>query len=250
MGDLSQALAYARQSVELTDRSGDSFERMGSRSRLANALHQAGRLSEAEAAFREAEELQKERQPQFPLLYLFQGFLYCDLLLSQGKYQDVQTRAGAFSQWCLPSDSLLGVALESLSLGRAYMLQAQQEGTGDFAQAFAHLRQAVDGLRQAGAQEFIARGLLARAELHRVTGDLQRGQADPDEAMSIAARGSMGLHQADCHLEYACLYLAQGEKDKARQSLAKAKEMIDRMGYHLRDKEVLEMCNKSQRARV
>jgi len=80
MGDLSQALAYARQSVELTDRSGDSFERMGSRSRLANALHQAGRLSEAEAAFREAEELQKERQPQFPLLYLFQGFCtatYC-----------------------------------------------------------------------------------------------------------------------------------------------------------------------------
>jgi len=46
------------------------------------------------------------------------------------------------------------------------------------------------------------------------------------------------------------MYLAQGEKDKARQSLAKAKEMIDRMGYHRRDKEVLEMCNKSQRARV
>ncbi len=87
-------------------------------------------------------------------------------------------------------------------------------------------------------------------EVLEMSGDLQRGQADPDEAMSIAARGSMGLHQADCHLEYACLYLAQGEKDKARQSLAKAKEMIDRMGYHLRDKEVLEMCNKSQRARV
>ena len=46
IGDLRQSLSYARRAVELADRSGDSFERMGSRSRLANALHQAGRLSE------------------------------------------------------------------------------------------------------------------------------------------------------------------------------------------------------------
>ena len=35
-----------------------------------------------EAAFREAEELQKQRQPEFPLLYSVPGFRYCDLLLS------------------------------------------------------------------------------------------------------------------------------------------------------------------------
>lgn len=59
--------------------------------------------------------------------------------------------------------------------------------------------------------------------------------------MSIAKRGSMGLHQADCHLEYARLCQAEGKKEKAREHLRTAKEMIERMGYHLRDEEVEEL---------
>ena len=51
----------------------------------------------------------------------------------------------------------------------------------------------------------------------------------------------MRLHEADCHLEYARWYLASGDKDKARESLAKAKKMIEEMGYHRRDQEVKEL---------
>jgi hypothetical protein len=51
----------------------------------------------------------------------------------------------------------------------------------------------------------------------------------------------MRLLGADCHLEYAWLHLACGEKEKARQSLAQAKEMIEDMGYHRRDGEVAEL---------
>jgi tetratricopeptide (TPR) repeat protein len=247
-GDLAQALAYARQSVDLADRSGDAFERLKQRGKLATALHQAGRLPEAEAAFREAEEMQKEEQPQFPLLYSLGSFLYCDLLLGQGEYQEVQNRAGQTLEWAKQYGDLLDIALDHLSLGRAYLLQAQQEGTGDpstlrtiFSQAEAHVNRAVDGLRQAGAQEFIVRGLLARAELCRVTGSLDRARADLEEALSIATRGGMRLHQADCHLEYARLHLAYGEKEKAWQSLAQAKAMIEDMGYHRRDREVAEL---------
>ena len=60
----------------------------------------------------------------------------------------------------------------------------------------------------------LPRGLLARAEFYRVTGALDKAQKDLDEAFSIATRGGMGLHLADCHLEYARLYLAHGEKDQ------------------------------------
>jgi hypothetical protein len=49
------------------------------------------------------------------------------------------------------------------------------------------------------------------------------------------------VHEADCHLGYARLYLAQGEKDKAREHLAIAREMIERMGYHLRYRDVREI---------
>ena len=72
---------------------------MVNRTTLADALHQAGQLAEAEAAFREAEEMQKASQKEFPLLYSLQGFRYCDLLLSQGKVAEVQSRAGQTLEW-------------------------------------------------------------------------------------------------------------------------------------------------------
>ena len=54
----------------------------------------------------------------------------------------------------------------------------------------------------------------------------------------MATRGSMRLLEGDCHLEYARLYLATGDKDTAREHLVKARDMIKEMGYHRRDPEV------------
>jgi tetratricopeptide (TPR) repeat protein len=241
LGDLTQALAYARQSVELAERSGDDFQRMARRATLGDALHQVGHLEEAEAAFREAEEMQKAQQTKFPLLYSFAGFCYCDLLLSQGKYGEVQRRAGQTLEWARRERILLDIALDHLSLGCAYLLQAQSEGTCDFAQATTHLDRAVDGLRQAATQHMLPLALLARAELHRATGGPDRARHDLDEAFTIATRGGMRLHEGDCHLEYARLYLACGQKGKARESLAKAKKMVEEIGYHRRDSEVKEL---------
>ena len=99
LGDVTQALAYAEQSVGLADQSGDEFQRMSNRTKVADALHQAGRLTESQAAFHEAEEMQKKRQPEFPLLYSLQGFQYCDLLLSQGDYAEVERRASQTLEW-------------------------------------------------------------------------------------------------------------------------------------------------------
>ena len=255
MGDLKEARDYASQSVELADRSGDVFERMRNRTTFADALQQAGRLAEAEAKFREAEEIQKQRQPELPLLYSLQGYQYCDLLLSQGKYEEVQHRAVQTLGWAKQYLGLLDVALDHLSLGRALTLTLPSPYKGEGTDAATYLNRAVDGLRQAAHQEFITRGLLARAEFHRLTGALEKAQKDLDEAFSIASRGEMGLFVADCHLEYARLALARGRgdgngkgaamlrpyNDEAREHLKTAKEMIAKMGYHRRDKEVEEL---------
>ena len=245
MGDLAQALKYAKQSVDLADRSGDAFERISKRTTLANTLHQAGRLSEAEATFQEAEEMQKERQPEYSFLYSLRGFQYCDLLLGQGKYQVVLNNTKQTIETAIENKCLLSIALDHLSLGRAHILQARQEGTGDFTLAAEHLNQGVYSLRQAGQQQYLPSGLLARAELCWVQGEFDKAQRDLDEAMTIAERGEMGLHQADCHLEYARLFLAMGkQEDKAREHLDTAREMIGRMGYHRRDTDVREIEEK------
>ena len=240
-GDLTQALTYARQGVELADRSGDAGERTKQRMKLANVLYQAGRTKEAEDAFTKGENMQREMQSAFPYLYSTRGFQYCDLLLGQEEYQEVQSRANQTIEIARRNNWLLDIGLDHLSLGRAYLLQGQQEGTSDFSQAATYLNQAVDGLRKAGHQEYLPLGLLARGELYRLMKDFEKAQHDLDEAMSIATRGGMRLHETVCYLENARLYLAMGEKAKARENLDKAKEMIKEMGYHRRDKEVKEL---------
>ena len=241
IGDIALALEYANQSVDLADRSGDAFQQMCKRTTLADTLHHAGRQSEAESLFREAEEMQKDGEPEYPMMYSLSGFRYCDLLLSQRESLEVLSRAEQTLEWAKTQRVLLDIALDYLSLGRAHILQALQEGGMDFTQAVEHLNHAVDGLRQAGVQDYVSRGLLVRAELYRAQGRFDKAQRDLDEAMTIAERAGMGLHQADCHLEYARLYMAMGDEDRAREHLVIAREMIGQMGYHRRDREVEEL---------
>lgn len=244
IGDLPKAVGYALQNVELADRSGSHFWRIRQRTTLGNALHQLGRFSEAEAAFREAEMMQREDPREHSLLDSIWGGHYCELLLDQGRYHDVQTRAAQIFEWTKAENLLLDIALDYLFQGRAYLLQVQNEGAGDFSQVAIHLNQAVEGLRKSGRQDYLPRGLLARAELYRFTGDHGRAERDLAEVLRIATRGGMGLHLADYHLESARLQLAQGNQDKAREHWTTAKEMIERMGYHRRDKEVDEIAQQ------
>ncbi len=237
-GNLARALDYAQQGIYLAERSGNYFQSLINRITLADALHHAGRISEAEAIFREAEEMQKKDQPEYSYFYSLGGFQYCDLLLSQGKYQDVQKKVSQTIEIAKEQRWLLNIALDNLSIGRAHFLQAIHEKKYDFNRAAEHLNLAVDGLRRAGQQQYMPHGLLSRSELYIVRREFDKAQRDLNEAMTIAERGGMGLHQADCYLGYARLYLAMGDKGKARESLATAREMIVKMSYHLRDDEL------------
>ncbi len=243
IGELPQALKFARQSVDMADRSGSQFQRITKRTTMANALHQANQLEEAEATFYQAEDMQKLLQPVTPILYGVWGFRYCDLLLGHGMHQEVKERVTRTIKWGKQYGGLLIKALDNLLLGRACLLQSRQSGS-NYGQAAEFLQQSVDELRQAGQIQELPRGLLARAEMYRLMGDrlsFERAQTDLAEAQRIAERGSMGLHLADCHLERARLRLAQGDRDNAREHWEKAKAMIERMGYHRRDKDVAEI---------
>ncbi len=79
---VGEAVRNAEHGVNYADRSVDALRRVSERAAHADALHQAGRIAEAETRFREAELMQKEWQPAYPLLYSLRGFGYCDLLLT------------------------------------------------------------------------------------------------------------------------------------------------------------------------
>ncbi len=238
IGDLPLAVDFAEQSVILADRNGNAYDQIATRTIWARVLHQMGNLVEAESIFRDAEYRQGEREVERPFLYSSWGFLYCDLLLNIGNYLEVGNRVVKTIEWTEQGGLPLEIALEYLTTGRVQIFMLEKMKEGDFNQTLDKLECVIYGLRQAGRHDYLPCGFLARAEFFRLRGEFKLAQRDLDEAFTIATRGGMRLHEADCHLEYARLHLAMGEKDKARESWAKAKQMIEEMGYHRRDPEI------------
>jgi tetratricopeptide (TPR) repeat protein len=220
LGELPLAVGYAEQSITWADLSGDAFQKTVKRTTHADILHQAGRRDEAEAHFREAEQMQAERQSGNPRLYSLPGFQYCDLLLSEAERQAakaegegkkdeglvrcraVAERAAQTVEWWtsqFANASLLTIAVDHLTLGRAALYAAilesrshqssapqsspppaSQESQCGFTTAATELDHAVSGLRRAADVEFIVRGLLTRAWLRSLTGP----RTGPESAQS------------------------------------------------------------------
>jgi len=212
LGDVGPAVAAAREGVTYADQGDDAFWCMASRCKIADALHQAGKTTEAQARFAEAERLQKEDEPEHPQLYSLRGYQFCDLLLGQGRYVEVAERYLYLVSARIPGDPLLDLALEELAAGRAAHQawraspSSRERGEGD---ARRYLDAAVEGLRKAGGEHNIPNGLLARAAFRRDSGEWDKAQEDLGETYEIASRGGMRLHLADYHLERVRLLLAQ-----------------------------------------
>jgi tetratricopeptide (TPR) repeat protein len=255
LGEVEAAVRTAAESVELAERSEDAFGRMVVRTTHADALHQAGRWEESAAAFVEAEGMQAE-QVSHPRLYSLRGHRYCDLLLARAEPEDglgldglqtaayreacveVEERARAALEIAIRNRQLLSIALDHLSLGRAHLGLALTSAAPDFTVAREQLGWAVARLREAGQDQEIPRGLLARAALHRLTGAHDLARADLTEAEDIATRGHMRLHETDAHLEWTRLHRDTDDLAAAREHLAKARALVDATGYERRRREV------------
>jgi tetratricopeptide (TPR) repeat protein len=222
LGNIHEAIASGRKSVEYANRSGDDFVRMACRTAHADALQQSGAIAEAARLFEEAEGLQAERQPNYPLLYSLQGYQYCDLLLTEGKAEEVLQRASRTLVWSTRESLFFDIGLDHVSLGRAHA-----QGSGESTQ---HLGQGVDYLRRAGQLAHLPLALLARGT-----------QRDLDEVFKVASRSGMRLFLTDYHIAQARLYIRENRLDDARPHIEKAAKLIEETGYHRRDAELVEL---------
>jgi len=269
LGHVGDALRDAEQSVAFADRKEDWDWRMASRTTLADALHQAGRRPEALPRFHHAEAMQAKEQPEYPLLYSFRGFLYCELLLGEVERaawqqtlnpqspirnpqweevcREVEQRATQTLKWEeeFAGAPLLDFALHHLTLGRAALCRAVlTDSKSHQAEALQGARRqltdAVDGLRRSGNQDDVPGGLLSRAWLGSVEGDPDASRRDLDEAWQIAERGPMRLFMADIHLHRARLFHAVEPYPwkSPKDDLSAARKLIEQCGYHRRDDEL------------
>lgn len=257
LGDVKMAVADAQESVDFADRSGELHQRSARRAALADARHQGGEGQTALVLFIEAERLQAEDQPDYPLLYSLMGFRYCDLLLSRveraaGSGRDarapdeeeecdaVEVRAAQTLEWATDIRfPLLDLALDQLTLGRVRLYRAILAGQASqvAAEAKTGIEEAVAGLRAAGVAHHLPRGLLTRSWLRFVTGDEEGARQDLDEAQEIAERGGMRLFLADI-----ALYRARFFGDRA--ALAEARRLVEECGYGRRLPEIVDLEEK------
>ncbi len=276
VGEVAVAIATAEQSVAHADQSGDELLGTAASTSRANALHAAGRSEEAGRAFADAERRHKKLHP-IPLLISVRGYQYCDLLLAKGAWTSVRDRAGQTLKFAGRNNWLQDIALDTLTIGRAYLgmvleqVAAQPRATTAHEEAraaAAWLAQALDAFRAAGQLDDVPRGHLARAALRRSVGDWDGAARDLDEVEEIAEPGPMRLFLCDMALERARLAFARiaafaplngliddsppqpaqpGPEERAklaedvRVNLATARELIERCGYHRRDEELAEL---------
>ncbi len=260
LGRLGEAVADGRRAIEFADRSGDAFWKLACRTTAADALHQAGERAEAGALFAEAERMQAEMQPQFPLLYSLQGFQYADLLLApaeraawgesmkdEGRMMkeeqtqpdssfiphpsslasplaaiaEAERRVEKLFEWRLPSDSILDIALDHLTQARAALYRALLSHNSALRIPHSAFAEALTRLRAANSLDDLPKALLTAAFYHGTLG------ADPaeaarllDEAQQIAERGPMPLYLADVHLHRARLASIQSSVASNQSSVA------------------------------
>jgi len=182
-------------------------------------------------------------QPDKPWLYSTAGFRYCALLLDQDDAPELRERAQYGIMIALRNSWIIDIALDRLNLGRALLRDIQHVASENAAEATSYIQQALTGINDAGFQEFLPLGLLARAELHTYTGAFADARADLDEAMDIATHCGFRLHECDAHLGYARLAIAEKNWTDAEAHLNEARKIIDDTGYHRRDREVGEIGN-------
>ncbi|MFO0652580.1 MAG: hypothetical protein U0326_40570, partial [Polyangiales bacterium] len=236
LGEIGRAVDFAQRSVEYADRSDNAWRRCSRRITRVDALHQAGRHDEAERAFRDAETLRRRlKQPPF---YSLHHDRHCDLLLDRGAADAVIAQAQKRLAKVRPTHWLVDVAHDHLALGRAQLALSSAGSASASLLARRHLREAVERLRRAGVQEYIARGLIARAEFHSFAGEFADASRDLSEARSLSARCGLRLHEADAHIQWTRLHLAQVNLAEARASFELARGLVRATGYGRRDAEI------------
>jgi tetratricopeptide (TPR) repeat protein len=162
----------------------------------------------------------------------------------------VSERAARTLQWAEQSNaSLLTIALDHLTLGRAALYTAilEHKPVDRLKPCRKSLQHAVAGLRRAGVQHHLPRGLLTRAWLRFLPGARtgpESAQSDLDEAFEIAERGPMPLHMADIHLHRARLLGLTKDRPEnypwtsPQDDLAEARRLIEKHGYWRRKEEL------------
>lgn len=259
LGDLDGAIGTAAANLP-ADGAPTSRTVVVLRTLHAIALEHAGRTDEAFAEFDRARAEQEEAMPHAPALYSTAGFRWCDFMLhhveqvawrmtigidiaetwTATRIQRVEMHAShTLEQAKQHRLGFLTIGLDLLSLARAALYRFTIHPDDDpnvREQAGEQILAAVENLRGANNQGWLARCLLTRAWVAMAQDDPAQCRATLDEVQDVAARAPMPLILADTHLYRARLF--RDDRAAAQRELEAARKLIEKHGYARRNEEL------------
>jgi hypothetical protein len=242
MGDLKSARQRSEHGTKLAETSRKPFLECLAQTIHYNILCRQGDSAASFTVPFPGEELRQEVEREFRFVSYLQRYFACELLLMQERYEEVM----GWVERMLRHDRLYADSgLDHLSIGYAHLLRYQKtrhnlETRSTLALVGDHLTQALERLRLSANNHHLPRAHLARAELHRLRGDLREAQVDVNTALSMAS-GGMRLYLPDCHLACARLHLENGQKARAQESLTTARGVLKTMCSTHWDQKVAEL---------
>jgi tetratricopeptide (TPR) repeat protein len=239
LGKLADAKTATRQAIDYALRTENKFRQMAGYSKLATVLHRQGFLSTAQEMFTRAEQLQAQRQPEYPYLYALQGAQYCALLLDTAHQPEdlaaILTRAEYALKLSTQYNSLLAIAFDHLTLAHTYSALKQTDT------ARTAFTAAILAIQKSGSVMDMPQFYLARASFHLSQNELVKAKDDIDTANQTITRCGMKLYAVDAALLLGRYYLAMNDKTSAQRYYDQAEMLIVETGYHLRDKDLAEL---------
>jgi hypothetical protein len=218
LGRISEAEEYGRMSIDFADQNLDanSWQKELSCSTLANVLHQAGKIADADYYFSELSFIRQQRPNSERYTYSVDNYRLCDLLLTEGKLSEAEEKSLQSLATHKSTHWPLGVALDCISLSRVNINKshggpsgsAEQNRLSLLEEAQRYIDIAVQELLKAGTQHELPLGLLVRSAVYRERGEFLGAWHDLRKAQEIADWGEMLLYLVDIHVETARLLLA------------------------------------------
>jgi hypothetical protein len=244
-GNAKKTISFAQQAVKYAVLSKNWEQEFTANPIYAEILYHIGEIKQATELYEKTELKLRKHQVGREYLYSLSGFRYCELLLYKKKYKDVLVRAKTALDIVINgSGNLLDIALNKLSIGKAFLAMATEDASlkkfdkvpsfvklEEAKQAGDYINQAVNGLQKAGTQDHFPKALLARAEYYRYAGRFVLAREDLEEVLEISESGGMKFYLTDYHIEMYLLLTAHKQSTQAKKHKQKALDLIEETGY-------------------
>lgn len=226
-GDLARSLKTASQALDLARRAGRKDYGFSSLAFQAWAYHLQGDVNKANQHFREAEALEKEKDPSVLFLYSLRGIQHADHLrrLSEAGYALKVTQANL--EICERNHLPDTMSQCHRVLADLFADAGQQD------KARESYGMALNLARSISHKLVLIEALLGRGRWYaKIMIDPAAASNDLNEALEYARAGGYRLYEADIRIGLAWAYLTAGNNDKARGEAEYALQMSQDMGYH------------------